>query len=152
MKYRKIAGCLASLIFLAAGANSQQSASAVSFPFVQSVSLFQQLPSSSACNESALDALFAGSSEILLLLENAYSFHGIIISRIRPNPFAETINIRLTGFPDALFTVSRIRQEKGTTTYTAHILSSSSNDALVLCRKNQKYYFIKTEQRLVLTE
>ncbi|HTS43653.1 MAG TPA: hypothetical protein VMH01_04600 [Puia sp.] len=152
MKYRKIAGCLASLIFLVAGANSQQPAPAGSSPFVQSVSLFQQLPSSSACNESALDALFAGPPEISLSLENAYSFHGTIISCIKPNPFAETINIRLTGFPDALFTVSRIRRQNGITTYTAHILSSSSNDALVLCRKNQKYYFIKTEQRLVLTE
>jgi len=131
--------------------NAQQLTHAIPTMFSQPV-LFKQFPQKAACDISSLEKLFNASDSVSFQLSSAYLFKGKIISHVKPNALAETINIRLAEFHGAFFTVSRIRTEDGPTLYRGHILSLQGSDALVLQLENGKYYFMKTEQRLLMTE
>lgn len=104
------------------------------------------------CDIEILKKIFTGTGTISLPLTSSYLLRGNIISHANPNHFAETVNIRLLDFPKVVFTLSRIKLENGSIKYSGHILSLQGNDALILQKENEKYYFIKTEQRLLMTE
>lgn len=92
------------------------------------------------------------SDDISLKLSNDFLIKGKIISHVKPNAFAETINISLPDFPGSFFTISRVRTEEGKIKFVGHILNLESSDAIILKEENKKYFFIKTEQRLLVTE
>ena len=142
---------MAIYLFLAVNAHSQNAKSNPSTIFSQQVS-FKQFPPKAACAIESLEELFTMQDKISLQLSPAYLLEGKIISHVKPNPFAETINISLTNSDGAVFTLSRISTDEGYTKYTGHIINLQSSDAIVLQDENKKYYFIKTEQRLVMTE
>lgn len=152
MKYRRIFGCLASCLLLAGQSNAQQALHASS-PFnPQQIFYFKSFPEKSVCSTTALERIFDSPGDVSLEVGSGNYLRGEIISRSHPNSDAETINISLQGFPQALFTLSRIRVKDKTVRFVGHILSMQSNDVLILQLEKKNYYFIKTEQRLLLTE
>ncbi len=104
------------------------------------------------CDNSLLKKLFAGPGIVSVPLTSSQVLRGRIISYTKPNPFAETVNIRLLDYPKIVFTLSKIKLTGGSAKYVGHVLSLEGNEALVLKQENKKYYFIKTEQRLLVTE
>jgi hypothetical protein len=151
MKSRRTLRCMAIYLFLAVNARSQQTTGNNSAIFFQPVS-FKQFPQKTACDIKSLEKLFTMQDNISLELSPACMLQGKIVSHVKPNAFAETINISLANFHGAVFTLSRIRTDDGHSKYTGHIMNFQSSDAIVLQEENKKYYFIKTEQRFVMTE
>ena len=151
MNYQRIFGCLLSCLLLITQAKAQPlilTGSTTS----STISFFNQFLEKTACDIEILKKIFTGTGSISLPLTSSYLLRGNIISHTNPNHFAETINIRLLDFPKVVFTISRIKLENGAIKYSGHILSLQGIDALVLQKENEKYYFIKTEQRLLMTE
>jgi len=151
MKYRKTFRCMSICLLLAIKANTQQTKPAIPTMFSQPVS-FNQLPQKIVCNIASLEKLFNASGTVSFQLSSAHILEGKVISHVKPNAIAETINIRFEDFHGAIFTLSRVRTENGSMQYTGHILNFQDRDAMVLQADNGKYYFSKTEQRLILTE
>ena len=152
MKNRRIFGYTAACLLLAGAATGQPLAHAGSEINTRPVLLFDQIPQKIVCNTESLEKLFLSADKVSLSLSPVCEFKGEIISRSHPNHAAETINISLTDFPQSFFTISRIRLEDGSVQYTGHIFSFRSQDALILSQEQGKYFFTKTEQRLLLTE
>ena len=152
MNNRRLFGCIAGCFLLTGATTAQPLTLTGSEINPRQVLLFNGLPQKISCNTESLGKLFSSSDKIVLSLSPIYEFKGEIISRSHPNASAETMNISLYDFPQSLFTISRILQEDGSIQYTAHIFSFRSQDALILSREEGKYFFIKTEQRLLLTE
>jgi len=114
--------------------------------------LFKQVPQKSRCNITALDKLFSVSGTVNSALSQGFFVRGELIENVQRNPSIQSLNIRLSDFPGAIFTLSRTRLEDGSIRYSGHIISSDYKDALILSFENGKYYFIKTEQRLLITD
>jgi hypothetical protein len=150
MKYRKIFRCITVFIFLAVHANAQTAAGSPVI-FSQPI-LFKQFPQKAACDITSLEQIFLSVDAISIQLTPDFLLSGKIISHKKPNPFAETVNITLPDFHEAIFTISRITSETGEIRFTGHILNFESRDAIVLQEENKKYSFIKTEQRFLMTE
>ena len=142
---------MAICLFIATKANTQQLTPAIPTMFSQPV-LFKKFPQKTVCDIASLENLFNASDSISFQLSPACLLEGKIISHVKPNAFAETVNIGLTTFHGAVFTLSRIRTGDGDTRFRGHILSLQGGDAVVMQEENGKYYFVKTEQRLLMTE
>jgi len=151
MKFRSVARFIVVLILLSGKINAQQVAMTSPGMYAQPF-MFKQFPEKTICNVSALENLFASNNQVTLQLSSAFTIEGKIISHIKPNPFAETINISLRNLPGAVFTLSRVTHDDGKAKYNGHILCAQSSDAMMLEEENNNYYFIKTEQRLLMTE
>ena len=151
MKRRIIIRFIIICIFFAGNANGQQTAGNVPIVFSQTIS-FKQFPEHTSCDRASLDDLFSMHDEISLKLSNDFLIKGKIISHVKPNASAETINVSLPDFHGSVFTISRVRTEEGKIKFVGHILNLENNDAIILKEENQKYFFIKTEQRLLVTD
>jgi hypothetical protein len=114
--------------------------------------LFKQVPQKSQCNITALDNLFSTTGSVNSAVSQGFFIHGELIENVQRNPSIQSINISLSDFPGAIFTLSRTRLEDGSIRYSGHILSTDYKDALILSYEKGKYYFIKTEQRLLITD
>jgi len=152
MKYRRIIGCLASCLLLAGQSNAQQVLASSSPLNPQQSFYFNSFPEKIACSTESLERTFNSPGNVTLELESGHFLRGEIISHIHPNSEAETINISLFEYPQALFTLSRIRVNERSIKFVGHILNMRSSDVLILQQENKNYYFIKRQQRLLLTE
>jgi len=115
-------------------------------------SLFSQLPDKAGCSTASLKDLFSGSREVILVLNSGISLRGEITASVIQNPSVKSVNIRLTDFPGANCTISRINMEDGSVQYAGRMLSVNHGDAMLLSREKGKYFFVKTTQRFVMTE
>ena len=148
MNYKRIFSCVAILIFLSAGIGIRSLAGET----IPESFFFNKLPQKTLCDNTLLKKIFASSGIVSVRLTSSQVLRGLIISHTKPNPSAETVNIRLLDYPKIVFTLSKIKLDDGSAKYIGHILSLDGNEALVLKQENKKYYFIKTEQRLLVTE
>jgi hypothetical protein len=115
-------------------------------------SLFSRFPDKAECSMTSLRALFSNSTQVVLTLDNEIVIRGEIINRVSQNLAVQSVNIRLTDFPGALCTVSRISLGDGSVRFSGRILSVRHKDAMLLLQDKGTYYFIKTTQHLVMTE
>ena len=63
-----------------------------------------------------------------------------------------TINIRLTNYDQALFTISRISGKDEKESFTGRIVHRNYGDVLLLVQENEKFYLRKEKQSLFLVE
>ena len=115
--------------------------------------LFTSLPEKLECNLEEVDKLFMGetSQKLTIRLNDRMQLDGTIAEKVRRSPEVLTINFKISNYPNAMFTVSRIIQD-GMIRYTGRIISKDNGDVMVVVKENGKYYFTKTPQRLVMTE
>jgi hypothetical protein len=115
-------------------------------------SLFSQLPDKAGCSSASLNDLFNGSKQVVLVLNSEIFIRGEITASVNQNASVKSVIIRLTDFPGANCTISRIRMEDGSVRYAGRMLSVSHSDAMLLAREKGKYFFVKAAQRLLMTE
>jgi hypothetical protein len=115
--------------------------------------LFTSLPDRSECNLEEVDKLFMAEidQKLVIRLNDRMQLDGIVAEKVRRSPEVLTINFKISNYPNALFTISRIIQD-GTIRYTGRIISKDNGDVMVVVKENGKYYFTKSPQRLVMTE
>ena len=151
MNYRSNLGCMAFCIFFVIQASAQYSSDISQISNSKPI-LFKQVPQKSQCNIKALDKLFSAKGTVNLAISQGFFLRGELIENVQRNPSVQSINISLSDFPGAIFTLSRTKLENGSIRYNGHIISTDYRDAMVLSLENGKYYFTKTEQRLLITD
>ena len=115
--------------------------------------LFTSLPEKFECNLAELEKLFTFSppQKCLLKLNPAFELDGVLAEKFVRSDRLTSLNIRLNNYEHALFNVSRI-YEKNTITYTGRIVSIKHGDLLILKKENDKYFFIKQQQKFLMVE
>ena len=115
--------------------------------------LFTNLPEKSDCNLEEIDKLFMAepSQKLVIRLNARMQLDGTVMEKVRHSPEVLTINFKITNYPNALFTVSRIIKD-GVIRYTGRIVSRDNGDALMVVQENGKYYFTKSPRKFVMTE
>lgn len=114
---------------------------------------FSQLPEKFECNLEALNKVSASrTSEEISLQLGKLTFTGQVAERVQKSPGVESINIRSTNFPGALFNISIHNQPDHTQKITGRIINPQSGDVLVLVEENNRYYLQKVPQKFFMTE
>ena len=115
--------------------------------------LFASLPEKLECNLEEVDKLFMAEPDqkLVIRLNEHLQLTGIVTEKVRRSPEVLTINFKVSNYPNALFTVSRIIQD-GMIRYTGRITSKDNGDVMIVVKENGKYYFTKSPQRLTMTE
>jgi hypothetical protein len=151
MNYRRNLGCLAFCLFFVIQASAQYSSDFSQITSSKPI-LFKQVPQKSQCSITELDRLFSVSGAVNSAISQGFFLRGELIENVNRNSSVQSINIGLSDFAGAIFTLSRTRLEDGSVRYNGHIISADFSDAMVLTLENGKYYFTKTEQRLIITD
>jgi hypothetical protein len=151
MNYRRTPGWMACFVFIVVNAHAQ-SASLLETPANLQPVLFNQFPQKSPCDLESLERLFSEVGKVSASIAPGIFLRGEVIARTQQNAQVQSINISLSDFSGAMFTLSRIRLENGTLRYNGHMVSLNHTEAMVLSIENGKYYFVKTTQPLVVTD
>ena len=115
---------------------------------------FTALPEQFTISRLYLDQLFLGSSsaKVRLPIEHNKFLAGIVLERVQKNASIVTVNIRLSDYDEALFTISRRTTNSGAAEYTGRIINIRYADMMILKDDNQALYLVKEKQSLFLTE
>ena len=116
--------------------------------------LFKNLQSKTSCPLSVIDKSFSYNKgrQIILNIDADLTIAGEVLEKSQPDPQVETINVRCTNYSNALLTLSRIKQEDGSISYTGILHSRTSGDVLLLVNENGHYYFKKQQHSLVIAD
>ncbi|HYF33115.1 MAG TPA: hypothetical protein VD993_18450 [Chitinophagaceae bacterium] len=141
------------LLVAAAGSVQAQSSPPINQAVADKPLLFNNLPDKLECNLEEVDKLFMADQDqkVMVRLNEHFQLDGMIAEKVRHSPEVLTINFRITNYPGALFTISRIIQD-GVIRYAGRIISKDNGDVMMVVKEKGKYYFTKTPQRFVMTE
>ena len=116
-------------------------------PDMNKPSLFQNLPEKITCRVNDFSALLQSETgiNITIVLTENLSLQGIVSSvASKFDNTLQSVVVRLTNFPGAALSFSRITRENGTITYAGRIMSFQHGDAYEINQeKNGEYYFVK---------
>jgi len=116
--------------------------------------LFSKLPEQFSISTIAIQKIFAGSANGFIKIpaeEHGY-LEGYITEKVWKSSSVTTINIRLTNYDQALFTISRISGKDEKESFTGRIVHRNYGDVLLLVQENEKFYLRKEKQSLFLVE
>lgn len=121
---------------------------------VEKAALFNQLPEKLICPATILENIFLQkpNSRLNAKLSNQFSIEGIVLEKTFVTAQQLSINIRCTNFQNALFNISRITQQDGSSRFTGRIISPDHGDLLLLREEKGEYSFIKQKQLLSMVE
>jgi hypothetical protein len=116
--------------------------------------LFGNLPEQLSIPAITIQKIFAGSSTgfIRIPAEEYGYLEGYIIEKVSKSSSVITINIRLTNYDQALFTISRIIGKDQKENFIGRIVHRNYSDVLLLIQENEKIYLRKEKQSLFLVE
>ena len=152
MKNLYTAGFLAILLF------TVQSLSAQTDPPLNQITaekprLFSSLPEKIEFSEADLRRIFNSSisEKVNFKLNNTFLTDGVIIEKVQKGKNLASINCTLPAYSNALFNVSMINTD-GVIRFTGRIVSRDHGDILLLRKENDKYFFIKQQQKFTMVE
>lgn len=115
--------------------------------------LFAALPEKFECNLPELEkASNSRTSEKINLQFGKVLFNGEVIDRVQRSNNVESINIRLSNYPGALFNISITTQDDNSKKMSGRIIHPQSGDVLILTVENNKYFLRKQPQKFFMTE
>lgn len=79
-----------------------------------------------------------------------FTFEGEVTEKTNPHSRLSSMIMRSSNLKGAIFTLSEIREEDGTVSYTGRIFHPESGEAYLLTRDKDKYYFVKTNSKFLL--
>jgi hypothetical protein len=137
--------CLA-VIFISVHSNAQNKTVPVREPDMNKPTLFQNLPDKISCRIDDLSVLLQ--SEISRTV--SYSFadnvdlRGVVSSvASKFDNKLQSVVIRLTNYPGAALTFSKVVKEDGTISFVGRIISFQHGDSYEITEENGQYFFIK---------
>ena len=116
--------------------------------------LFSGFPETFSISTLAIQKIFTGESTgFIKIPANDYGYlEGYVLEKVRRSSNLMSINIRLTNFDGALFTISKITDPEGKATYTGRIVHRSYSDVLTMIQTDDKIMMRKDKQSLFLVE
>ena len=103
-------------------------------------------------NAGALENLFHINGNFSLMLGPSFTLSGNIMNRISKANAVTTLLIKTENLQGATLTLSRSLMPDGSFQFTGHLLKLHNPDGMLLMEKDQHYYFIRTEQRFLVSE
>lgn len=115
--------------------------------------LFAALPEKFECTLPELEKISTSRTSSKISLQfGRFTFAGEIVDRVQRSEHVESINIRSTNYPGALFNIAIITQPGQTKKISGRIIHPQSGDVLVLVEENNKYFLRKQPQKFFMTE
>jgi hypothetical protein len=116
--------------------------------------LFSKLPQKVSASKLHIDRLFsiADSGHIKIPLADNNLFEGVVLEKVRKNPNVVSMNVKLTNYDGAMLTVSKIVNDDQTVNYVGRIVSIKHGDVYMLTFEDNKFYFTKNMQSMMLVE
>lgn len=115
--------------------------------------LFAALPEKFECVFPALDKLTSSRlSSTINLQFGKFVFTGEVIARVKRSENVESINIRSTNYPGALFNISIFTEADNTKKISGRVVHPQSGDVLILTEENNRYFLRKQPQKFFMTE
>ncbi len=108
--------------------------------------IFANQPNEISCTAAQLDAIFnqAVNSNISLNLSPSFVLLGKVQSSIEKQANLKSVIIRLTNFPDVIFSISKISDQYTSERYVGRLMSNKYSDAYELfLQENGSYTFSK---------
>ena len=135
--------CL-SILLISLGVTAQKPP--VREPDMNRPTLFQSLPEKITCRINILSEMLeseTGRNVSISFTENT-SLHGVVISVASANDNSvQSVVIRLSNFPGAALSFSRVLREDGTFSYNGRIISFQHGDAYEISEENGQFFFLK---------
>lgn len=152
MKNLYSAGFVAILLFTAQIASAQMDPPINQHP-VEKPHLFSNLPEKFECNIDALQQLFNSTltERTSVKFNNAIALKAVIAEKVQKGKDIISINLKLPEYEGALFNLSMI-SENGERSFVGRIVSRDHGDILILKKENDKYFFIKQQQKFTMVE
>ena len=104
-------------------------------------SLFVNIAERTNADVSLMQSLFnmkTGQGTTIKLSDNFQLVGHVVMTEQQTN--LQSITLRCTNFPNALFTLSKVTLEDGTVTYTGAILNHQNKDVIMLEKDEQGIY------------
>ena len=115
--------------------------------------LFAALPERFECIFPELEKLTSSRiSSSINLQFGKFIFTGEIIDRVQRSSTVESINIRSTNYPGALFNISIFTEADNTKKISGRVIHPQSGDVLILTEENNRYFLRKQPQKFFMTE
>lgn len=115
--------------------------------------LFAALPDKFECSLPELEKASASrTSDKITLQFGKFIFTGEVIARVQRTENLQSINIRSTNYPGALFNISIITQADNSKKISGRIIHPKSGDVLILTEENNRYFLRKQSQKFFMTE
>ena len=115
--------------------------------------LFAALPEKFECTLPELEKASASRTDDKVSLQfGKFVFNGKVIARVQRSENVQSINIRSTNYPGALFNISITTQADNSKTISGRIIHPQSGDVLILTEENNRYFMRKQPQKFFMTE
>jgi hypothetical protein len=115
--------------------------------------LFAALPEKFECTLPELEKASASRTDDKVSLQfGKFIFTGKVIARVQRSENVQSINIRSTNYPGALFNISITTQADNSKTISGRIIHPQSGDVLILTEENNRYFLRKQPQKFFMTE
>jgi hypothetical protein len=135
MKRTATAVCIVLLCLIVSGSHAQQK---------QKKFLFKDYPSVINISEAQLEKLFVpGTSEDVGVEAKQIKLNGPVTTRINKYKNLQTVVLRLTGFGNVLFSVSKRQEPGNTTVYSGRILNTAYADGYELRKNTDNTYSLE---------
>jgi hypothetical protein len=105
-----------------------------------------------AVSVEALEQLFHASGSFSIPLAPSFTLTGSVQNRIMQGPSVVRLLIKTENLQGATLSLSRSAGPDGTVRYTGLLLKFHDADGMLLTEKDNHYYFIRTEQRYLVSE
>ena len=115
--------------------------------------LFSALPDKFECTLPELEKVSTSrTSEKITLQFGKFTFTGEVVARVQRSENLQSINIRSTNYPGALFNISIFTQADHSKKISGRIIHPQSGDVLILTEENNRYFLQKQSQKFFMTE
>jgi hypothetical protein len=115
--------------------------------------LFAALPEKFECTLPELEKASAFRTDDKITLQfGKFVFTGKVIARVQRSENVQSINIRSTNYPGALFNISITTQADNSRKISGRIIHPQSGDVLILTEENNRYFLRKQPQKFFMTE
>ena len=153
MKNRYLAG-LIGFLFLTITTSVAQETAPVKQQITDKPLLFSQLPDRFELLAGELQIILGAPKEspVGLTLISGKMLDGSIAEKINRSPTLTSINIKISNYPGALFTISIVTLEDLSKKIVGRIVHPQSGDALILVQEENRFYFEKKQQKFFMTE
>ena len=153
MKNRYLAG-LFGLFILTITTSFAQEAVPVKQHISDKPFIFSQLPDRFELPVAELTTLLAAqkSSAVTLTLAGGKALAGVVTEKIQQSPLLTSINIKVSNYPGALFTISVVSMDDHSQKITGRIVHPQGGDVLILTQDASRFFFEKRQQKYFMPE
>jgi hypothetical protein len=149
MKNLRSLGLVAAIFFAVQTLSAQQP---VTKP-VTGKPVFSKLPTKIECAATTLKTIpQANLREKISFQFGDIQFAGEVVDKVQRAPQVLNMNIRLTNYPGALFTLSVVTDDNKKQRLVGRIVDPAADEVLVLTEENNRYFFVKEPKEFLITD